>query len=637
MKRILLILFAVLLTGGMMLQAEPVSESRAREVAMKVLAAQPATKAAAADVKLIWDGEDAATKAAGNPAFYVFGSDRGGFVIVAGDDNVQPVLAISETSQFKVEGMPENVRWWMERMKAYVRSASAPTPEVAGQWAKFVDTKAAPIDPNDGRLTGKEGHKTPEWDQGNNDEVIFSQQIYNAMCPLDADDHWTVTGCVATSLGELLTVMSGIYHDDMPTKASVAQLDGYSVPAGYVPAAAEGSKYTLATAYDWENLRTLTDMTAINAAKTNTTLMDNLAHLLADLGAMVHARYRKNGTSANTELAPEAMAEYMGFNKGAYLDYESNYTTRQWKEKLKTELIKHPILYSGSGVYGGHAFLLDGYALFNGDTDMFYVNFGWSGVDNGYYVIDDFGDYNNYCEAAFDFYPKSGSSYFYQLQYSYFESTGGYVIPGMRFVTPFDKNNHFQIGISVLNTGSTEYEGKMRAKLLDKNDDLKSDFLIYSFTTEQFEEEVDIDPIDYSYADQTVYIKLVDNTTNIALGDKIVLYCTTDEAKTVFEPIKERNDGTVLNSLPLIPAAFIKADASYSVNDYFPLVLKNYDYVYAGTVWTFTKEGGSAVIVDQADREFQFTEAGTYKIEAAVKESATGAVVETITTYVTVN
>ena len=556
MKRIFLILFAVLLTGGMMLQAEPVSESRAREVAMKVLSAQPATKAAAADVKLIWDGEDAATKAAVNPAFYVFGSDRGGFVIIAGDDNVQPVLAISETSQFKVEGMPENVKWWMERMKAYVRSAAVPTPEARDQWAKFADTKAAPIDPDDGRLSGKVGHKTPEWDQGNNDEGIFHQQIYNAMCPLDADDHWTVTGCVATSLGELLTVMSGLYSD-MPTKASVASLAGYSVPEGYVPAATVGNNYTLATVYDWVHLRGLTDKTAINAAKTNTTLMDNLAHLLADLGAMVQARYSKNGTSANTELAPGVMAQYMGFNKGAYMDYESNYTTRQWKGKIKNELDSRPILYSGADEHGGgHAFVLDGYALFDGTTDMFYVNFGWSGMDNGYYVIDDFGDYKYTCEAAFDFYPKSESSYIYSLQYddSY--------LPGLSFEDPFSESDWFIITYGVANVGTTDYSGKMQVKLLNKDDVWKADFAIYTDGGWSDEFELPLGYRGYYF----LYIKLTGSPT-IEFGDKIVLYCTTDEAKTVFEPIKERNDGTVLNSLPLIPAAFIKADASYNVND----------------------------------------------------------------------
>ena len=66
------VLFAFVLLEGILLQAAPVSQSRALDVARKVFAAQPATKAAG-DVKLIWDGEDIATKANVQPAFYVFG------------------------------------------------------------------------------------------------------------------------------------------------------------------------------------------------------------------------------------------------------------------------------------------------------------------------------------------------------------------------------------------------------------------------------------------------------------------------------------------------------------------------------------------------------------------------------------
>ena len=210
MKRIFLILFAVLLTGGMMLQAAPVSESRAREVAMKVLAAQPATKASSGDVKLIWNGEDAATKAATQPAFYVFGRDGGGFVIVAGDDNVQPVLAISETNEFKVEGMPENVKWWMDNMKYYVRNM-LPTQQVREQWAQFAETKGDP-GPLPGTITDKHEKLTPTWDQGNNDPVYFGegQHIFNAMCPLDLNGtDLSITGCVAVALGEVITYQSG--------------------------------------------------------------------------------------------------------------------------------------------------------------------------------------------------------------------------------------------------------------------------------------------------------------------------------------------------------------------------------------------------------------------------------------------
>ena len=124
----------------------------------------------------------------------------------------------------------------------------------------------------------------------------------------------------------------------------------------------------------------------------------------------------------------------------------------------------------------------------------------------------------------------------------------------------------------------------------------------------------------------------------MAFGDKIVLYCTTDEAKTVFEPFKGRKDGTTLNSLPVMPAAFIKTEASYNVGDYFQFELMNNGYMYSGTVWKITAPDGTVTSgVAQSAREFQLSQTGTYKIEAAVAPSAGDAVVETITTYITVN
>ena len=78
MKRILSILLFILCS--MSLQAAPVSPGRALDVAKKIFAAQPATKAGGGALRIVWDGEDVATKAAVQPAFYVVARDGGGFV-----------------------------------------------------------------------------------------------------------------------------------------------------------------------------------------------------------------------------------------------------------------------------------------------------------------------------------------------------------------------------------------------------------------------------------------------------------------------------------------------------------------------------------------------------------------------------
>ena len=206
MKRILTLLCTAFLFGTFVLQAAPVTRSQALDVAKKVFAVQPATKAAG-DVIFIWDGEYVATKSI-QPAFYVFGRDGGGFVIVAGDDNVQPILALSDSNEFRVDGMPSNVKWWMERMKAWVRSATTQSQSVRDQWAKFTSTKAGAA--ITGEVTDKVEHLTPEWDQT---DTLQGRLIYNSLCPMDKAQptRRCITGCVATAISEVLTTMSGLY------------------------------------------------------------------------------------------------------------------------------------------------------------------------------------------------------------------------------------------------------------------------------------------------------------------------------------------------------------------------------------------------------------------------------------------
>ena len=55
------------------------------------------------------------TKAAADPAFYVFEREGGGFVIVAGDDRCRPVLGYSFTRPFvDPAAMPESLREWLD-------------------------------------------------------------------------------------------------------------------------------------------------------------------------------------------------------------------------------------------------------------------------------------------------------------------------------------------------------------------------------------------------------------------------------------------------------------------------------------------------------------------------------------------
>ena len=615
MKKLITILCAVILFAGLNLQAAPVSQRQALDIAKKIFAAQPGTKAVA-DVKLIWDGEDVATKGV-QPAFYVFGRDGGGFVIIAGDDNVQPVLAISDRNEFKVEGMPDNVKWWMERMKAYVRSSAKQTVEVQAQWEKFIGTKAG-----DAHITGTVKDKveklTPEWDQGNNDPKYFGEgiHVFNKKCPKDGGEY-SVTGCVATALAELLTYQSGQDGVSMPASAS-GTVGGYAVGSGYVAPAA----YELGTTYKWEQLRSLTNIAAVKAAvdANNTELLDNLAQLMADLGAMVKASYSKDGTSAVTSNAIGALIEHMGFNKAAYYAEASSYSERQWVALLKAELNKRPLIYSGRTTgNAGHAFLFDGYGKYN-ETDVFHVNFGWGGGDcNGYYYHTHLdsgnGDYSYQCGAIFDFYPKAGSEYPTRLVAAFDDNES----PGVR-VKEDPSDGTFLAYYSISNLGNNNYSGEIQYYLKKKAGgepeiipSAKKEISILSGNG--ISGYFGYFPInEYTFGDQVI-CKYYDGSDWVQLG------CVT---------------GTAIAEWPLVPTAFIKTKASYDKGEYFQFELRNNDYIYAGTKWTITDPNGNTRVLDQSDFEYQLTMTGSYKIEAATAASKGGPVIETIETYITV-
>ncbi|MCR5548026.1 MAG: C10 family peptidase [Bacteroidales bacterium] len=613
MKKISIVLALIALTFGPALQASPVSSEKALQVARMVFASQAATKASSGNLKIVWDGETAATKAAVQPAFYVIARDGGGFVIVAGDDNVRPILAISENGRFSTEGMPDNVRWWMDGLKNYVRSKSTQSPEVRKIWDSYVATKSAVIT---GVVTVVVEHRTPEWDQGNNDNYYFGRPVFNTQCPLQGTE-LTITGCVATALGEILTYQSGQAGVTMPTSGT-GNVGGYTASSGFVvPAARE-----LTNVYDWEALRTLTGVAAIKAATDAT--KDKVGYLLADLGAIMEAQYSTGNTSAVTSFIPQKMAEHFYMNKGAHYENANDYFPGKWIEMLKAELDKRPIIYNGrNSSNAGHAFVFDGYGTYDG-ADVFHVNFGWAGNDNGYYYPFnlDTGEPYNYsynCGAIFDFYPDVAgvSSYSPRMVLSVTDGCKGIeLLTG----SPIRSGEDFQIRIGrYSNMGTGDFTGTTFALLLDKDGAVKSE--VGGFLTNA------LPPLyGYNSVDLDCFIP---SNIELAFGDKIALaYKETNATDYTFVVFSE--SGVLVGELPVMPAAFIDSFGFYTVGQYFNFHLLNADYVYSGSEWVVIDPDGVTTTHKQSEGSVMLQKAGEYTIKAKTRAAETDTFRETI-------
>ena len=639
MKTRVFAFLSALFLFGVSLSAAPVSPGRALDIAKKIFAAQPATKAGGGALRIVWDGEDVATKAAAQPAFYVIARDGGGFVIVAGDDNVRPILAISDHNEFKVEDMPENVKWWMNRMKAYVRATTIQEPEVKALWANLISTKADASVPT-ADVTNKVEHLTPEWSQGNtyHEGQTDERQLFNSKCPKDADGNYTFTGCVATAIGEVVTTLSGLYPDVMPTCVT-GTIEPYTARPGHVSASTVEKPYVLNASYDWENLRRLTGTDAIKAAAGNRMhwdWLDNMDQLLADLGAVMHSSYSAGGTGADTQQATDLMAKYFGFNKAAYYDAAANYSARLWREKLKGQLAERPIIYRGdtSDYQSSHAFVFDGYGTYGG-ADVFHVNFGWNGSCNGYYYetnLDSVPGYNFSwdCGAIFDFYPDPSSTY-PRIVKLYSSNEGSPF--GFRYTVsaPAAKGDLILTDwIGLLNAGHDPYDGKIRLVALNQKGDVLQELYESDLATDPLVPGDGFDVCLNEWDDAHVAF-------DMSLGDRIVLQYTIDEKNEVWQQAKGAlADDSFIYELPLIPLAFIRTEDSYKVGDWFEFALMNHDRIYAGTKWTFTDPEGKAVTIDQSEREFQLTKKGIWMIEADVASEVGADPVKTLTTYIEV-
>ena len=329
MKRLLHIQFLLVLLlalGYSSLQAKRITQWQAQQQAYSFWGKQMPQKAKAKS--------RTATTASPSDAYYVFNNDAGGFVIIAGDDAVTPVLGYTSTGSFDAENLPDGLK---DLLKSYERQIAALGDNYV---ANRTATRAA--------FTGEKLLKTAEWNQ---------YAPFNKYTPNNY-----VTGCVATA-GAIV-----MKHHGYPAKGTGSHSytwNGKTLSANF--------EHT----YDWASMPAKYD-------GTNDAAFDGVARLMSDLGVAVEMQYSKNGSGAYIGNMISALQKYFGYSKLTYLASIDDMEAEAWNAKLRGEIdANRPILYSASDASaGGHSFIIDGYK-----DESFSVNWGWGGYCNGFYQI----------------------------------------------------------------------------------------------------------------------------------------------------------------------------------------------------------------------------------------------------------
>jgi hypothetical protein len=298
---------------------------------------------------------------------YVFNLDKG-FIIIAANDAVFPVLAYSFESAYSGNDLPLVLNYWMENYKSQISFAvqenRCAVKAIQQVWSRYsVENYSS----KEVLLEVKPLIHTT-WHQGCYYNSYFPEES-TAPC----GHLWT--GCVATAMAQVMKFYN------YPKNGTGSY--GYNSSYGYVQADFEN------TEYNW---------TAMNYHLSDED--STVAQLLYHCAIGIHSQFFPNGTGAFDFDARNALVNYFNYSPDAHFYWRDSYQG-DWKAMLRAELDEgRPILYGGadSETNAGHTLICDGYQ----DTSFFHFNWGWNGNYNGYYYLDSLVAGNNYFDFQHD-------------------------------------------------------------------------------------------------------------------------------------------------------------------------------------------------------------------------------------------
>ncbi len=355
MKKILLSLLA--LTIAVTVSARPVSQETAQRLVQSFVSANFEFTRQSSDLSLVKTGYSDR----GEACYYVFNVGTTGFVILAGDDAVRPVIGYSDKGTFNPDDMAPALADYLERMRLGIMSEAQKgtgNAEVAADWAMLEKC---------GRLVSRHGGREDEYLV----QTIWNQNYpYNYFCPEgeEGPGGHCYAGCVATAAAQVMK----FWNHPLQGQGSHTYIPNDHPEYG--PLTANFG----ATIYDWDN------MPNHISASSPQVQIEAVAQLIYHAGVSVDMNYRPGSSGAVTGLLCQRMPEYF-----FYTNYMQNLSREDYTREEYMQLIINaidmgwPMAHRGNG----HAYVLDGY----NDNDMVHFNWGWSGSSDGWFDIDNHG------------------------------------------------------------------------------------------------------------------------------------------------------------------------------------------------------------------------------------------------------
>lgn len=304
--------------------------------------------------------------------YYIFNdTQKGGFVIVGGQEAMSDILAYSNEDCFDPNNIPPAAAEWLE-VYSQCAIAAADNPEKS-----MNEKKAAAIAKAKSNFSQRQNMEPLLG------EIKYNQSApYNIACPIlntaNGGKSHALTGCTQTAQAMIMRYWK---HPSRPR--------GYKSYTSYRPEAP--SQYVElevnfddAEPYKWDKIlpryegHSYTDEQA-----------DAIATLMYHCGVSNEAEYGLSVTLAAINY--QGLVDYFGYADDIVIDSYTYYKNKtngdnEFRASLINEISqRRPILAGGwnSENTGSHYYVIDGYDINN----LLHFNLGWNGISNGYYEV----------------------------------------------------------------------------------------------------------------------------------------------------------------------------------------------------------------------------------------------------------
>ena len=339
-------------------------------------------------------GIETFSDANGQPMYYVFYMRPSGFVIVAADDLVEPVIAFADDGVY--EGSDDNPLGALVSRDVPGRIAAArairkesvinavgqkdaserATAKAQAKWSKLR---------NNGELVQALGLSgvsdvrvapllQSRWSQRNEGGL----SCYNYYTPPNAPNTPSnyPCGCVATAMAQFMRLhehpVAGI-----GTHPFTIEVDYIEETAWTRGGDGAGGPY------NWTQMVLDPDSTISGLQR------QAIGALCHDAGVSVNMYYEEDGSSADTLKAKDSLTTIFGYSN-AIKGYNSGGNIGAGLNGMINPNLDYgnPVILGITGISGGHAIVVDGYG-YDLSTQYHHLNMGWAGSDDAWYDLPD--------------------------------------------------------------------------------------------------------------------------------------------------------------------------------------------------------------------------------------------------------